>query len=311
MLIGEKGVQELLQYCPRLTHLSLTGVQAFLREDLTRFCRDPPPEFTPAQREVFCVFSGEGVSRLRDYLKRLAEEYERQGRMSTNESPATSEPEMDSSRETLSEDGTVDGADERAEGSNTIRPESAGQLSTPPMFMDSSQPRHPTHSLSIARPRSGVMQPTCTSNFDLPGLLPDSGASLSGRNQVDSHHLRDTLMRRRMSEGSETLGRNRSVFLEPVDVEQQMQSGAAAERPHQLPPQLEGLSVQETRSMSHGVIPPPTTPWRQSFASPSWHHLDSRSVEPPFTQPRLFPPPSTLHRGSSNDADEREDEVIR
>lgn len=65
----------MLQACPRLTHLSLTGVQAFhARDDLTRFCREAPPEFTHVQRDVFCVFSGEGVSRLRDYLNFKAEE---------------------------------------------------------------------------------------------------------------------------------------------------------------------------------------------------------------------------------------------
>ena len=74
--------------CPRLTHLSLTGVQAFLREDLEQYCRDAPPgksspifardsgfsvltvdtEFTEHQRSVFCVFSGQGVVGLRKYL---------------------------------------------------------------------------------------------------------------------------------------------------------------------------------------------------------------------------------------------------
>ncbi|KAF2875504.1 ubiquitin ligase complex F-box protein GRR1 [Massariosphaeria phaeospora] len=62
------GIHALLNNCPRLTHLSLTGVQAFLREDLLVFCRDAPAEFNPHQREVFCVFSGLGVSRLRNYL---------------------------------------------------------------------------------------------------------------------------------------------------------------------------------------------------------------------------------------------------
>lgn len=33
---------KLLNACPRLTHLSLTGVQAFLRHDLEQFCRDAP-----------------------------------------------------------------------------------------------------------------------------------------------------------------------------------------------------------------------------------------------------------------------------
>ncbi|OJJ47603.1 hypothetical protein ASPZODRAFT_141189 [Penicilliopsis zonata CBS 506.65] len=63
-----KGIHALLNHCPRLTHLSLTGVQTFLRGDLTAFCREAPSEFTPLQREVFCVFSGEGVNRLRDFL---------------------------------------------------------------------------------------------------------------------------------------------------------------------------------------------------------------------------------------------------
>ncbi|KAF3491592.1 SCF E3 ubiquitin ligase complex F-box protein grrA [Arthroderma uncinatum] len=67
-----EGIHSLLNYCPRLTHLSLTGVHAFLREDLTVFCRDAPPDFTQLQRDVFCVFSGDGVGRLRDFLNHSA-----------------------------------------------------------------------------------------------------------------------------------------------------------------------------------------------------------------------------------------------
>ncbi|KAL8709159.1 MAG: hypothetical protein Q9220_006039 [cf. Caloplaca sp. 1 TL-2023] len=64
-----QGIHALLNRCPKLTHLSLTGVQAFfLRDDLTAFCRDAPPEFTDHQRNMFCVFSGPGVNKLRDYL---------------------------------------------------------------------------------------------------------------------------------------------------------------------------------------------------------------------------------------------------
>jgi len=61
----------LLNNCQKLTHLSLTGVQAFLRPDLEQFCRDAPPEFTEHQRNVFCVFSGQGVTGLRNHLNRL------------------------------------------------------------------------------------------------------------------------------------------------------------------------------------------------------------------------------------------------
>ncbi|KAL4965153.1 putative ubiquitin ligase complex F-box protein GRR1 [Aspergillus stella-maris] len=66
------GIHALLNSCPRLTHLSLTGVASFLREELTVFCRPAPDEFTRQQREVFCVFSGEGVNLLRDHLNREA-----------------------------------------------------------------------------------------------------------------------------------------------------------------------------------------------------------------------------------------------
>ncbi|EFE41896.1 hypothetical protein TRV_03356 [Trichophyton verrucosum HKI 0517] len=67
-----EGIHSLLNYCRRLTHLSLTGVHAFLRNDLTKFCRAAPDEFTPLQREVFCVFSGDGVGQLREYLNHSA-----------------------------------------------------------------------------------------------------------------------------------------------------------------------------------------------------------------------------------------------
>ncbi|CAK7894033.1 hypothetical protein CAAN1_02S00804 [[Candida] anglica] len=64
----------LLKNCPKLTHLSLTGIVAFLRNDITSFCRDPPPDFTEAQRNSFCVFSGVGVNQLRNFLTESMEE---------------------------------------------------------------------------------------------------------------------------------------------------------------------------------------------------------------------------------------------
>ncbi|KAL0932636.1 F-box and leucine-rich repeat protein grr1 [Colletotrichum truncatum] len=72
-LTGKQSIIKLLNYCPRLTHLSLTGVTAFLREEFAEFCRPPPPEFTDHQRGVFCVFSGAGVSKLREYLNNSPE----------------------------------------------------------------------------------------------------------------------------------------------------------------------------------------------------------------------------------------------
>ena len=65
---AQQGIHVLLNNCPKLTHLSLTGVQAFLRDELLAFCREAPPEFNDHQRDVFCVFSGTGVGRLREFL---------------------------------------------------------------------------------------------------------------------------------------------------------------------------------------------------------------------------------------------------
>ena len=104
-----QGITALLHNCLRLTHLSLTGVQAFLHDDITRYCRDAPAEFTHPQRDVFCVFSGEGVHRLRSYLlhraaveaSRQEQDPEMEGLFEGNESPGA---------DTMSDDDvTVDG----------------------------------------------------------------------------------------------------------------------------------------------------------------------------------------------------------
>ncbi len=58
----------MLSHCPRLTHLSLTGVHEFLRDDILQHCREAPTEFNDHQRDVFCVFSGPGVIHLRRHL---------------------------------------------------------------------------------------------------------------------------------------------------------------------------------------------------------------------------------------------------
>jgi len=63
-----KSIMGLLNAYPRLTHLSLTGVAAFQRDDFQPFCRQAPTEFTQHQRDVFCVFSGNMVSEFRNFL---------------------------------------------------------------------------------------------------------------------------------------------------------------------------------------------------------------------------------------------------
>ncbi|KDQ64252.1 hypothetical protein JAAARDRAFT_118397, partial [Jaapia argillacea MUCL 33604] len=62
------AIHFLLQKLRKLTHLSLTGIPSFRRPELQSFCRSPPQEFNSAQRAQFCVYSGKGVSDLREYL---------------------------------------------------------------------------------------------------------------------------------------------------------------------------------------------------------------------------------------------------
>ncbi|KAF9906102.1 SCF ubiquitin ligase complex subunit [Linnemannia zychae] len=67
--LSDSAIASLVTQCRKLTHLSLTGVPAFIWPRYQMFCRAPPPEFTAHQREVFCVFSGKGVRDLRKYMQ--------------------------------------------------------------------------------------------------------------------------------------------------------------------------------------------------------------------------------------------------
>ncbi|KAF9974079.1 SCF ubiquitin ligase complex subunit [Actinomortierella ambigua] len=67
--LSDTCISALVQQCPKLTHLSLTGVPSFMSRRYHKFCRAPPSEFTAHQREVFCVFSGKGVRELRHFMR--------------------------------------------------------------------------------------------------------------------------------------------------------------------------------------------------------------------------------------------------
>ncbi|KAF9086914.1 SCF ubiquitin ligase complex subunit [Mortierella sp. GBA35] len=67
--LSDTAVASLVSQCRKLTHLSLTGVPAFIWPRYQIYCRAPPPEFTAHQRDVFCVFSGKGVRDLRKYMQ--------------------------------------------------------------------------------------------------------------------------------------------------------------------------------------------------------------------------------------------------
>lgn len=66
--ISIQSIKMVLDACPRLVHLSLTGVRAFMQTDIMQLSRPPPSELNEHQRQVFCVFSGTGIHHLRDAL---------------------------------------------------------------------------------------------------------------------------------------------------------------------------------------------------------------------------------------------------
>lgn len=70
--ITVKAIHFLLQHLDKLTHLSLTGVPAFRKRELQRFCRHPPSNFNELQRSAFCVYSGSGIHNLRKYLESIS-----------------------------------------------------------------------------------------------------------------------------------------------------------------------------------------------------------------------------------------------
>ena len=63
-----KAIAFLINRLLRLTHLSLTGVSAFKTPELQAFSRKAPSDFSQNQINSFCVFSGDGIPRLRAHL---------------------------------------------------------------------------------------------------------------------------------------------------------------------------------------------------------------------------------------------------
>jgi len=85
--ISVLAIYFMLQKLLKLTHLSLTGIDVFRKPEFQQFCRQPPSvstsnwpfgvlprlnpqqDFNSTQRAAFCVFSGKGIAKLREYLK--------------------------------------------------------------------------------------------------------------------------------------------------------------------------------------------------------------------------------------------------
>ncbi|KAI5117872.1 hypothetical protein M0805_006574 [Coniferiporia weirii] len=87
------AIHFLLQRLVKLTHLSLTGIPAFRRQELQQFCRSPPREFNTNQRAAFCVYSGKGVDNLRTYLAELMAHVQAQSDTGDNDTDYDAEEE--------------------------------------------------------------------------------------------------------------------------------------------------------------------------------------------------------------------------
>ena len=62
------AVKRLVNDCPHLVHLSLTGVSDFMHSSFRSLSKKPSAELTDHQKQMFCVFSGNGIAKLRHCL---------------------------------------------------------------------------------------------------------------------------------------------------------------------------------------------------------------------------------------------------
>jgi F-box and leucine-rich repeat protein GRR1 len=166
-----QSIIRLLNSCPRLTHLSLTGVAAFQREDFHPFCRTAPPgtclaapafswllivantlkEFTPHQRDVFCVFSGGMVTSFRHFLN--------------------TDPQFEEFREPLPGSRRFRGGPPRRTGSTNAEPAQEGEGFDDEMA-DEDNDFDPLDHSEMAMDAQNNTLPPIDANAQAPTILP-------------------------------------------------------------------------------------------------------------------------------------------
>ncbi|RMZ82628.1 hypothetical protein DV738_g1483, partial [Chaetothyriales sp. CBS 135597] len=291
-----KGITALLHNCPRLTHLSLTGVQAFLREDLTRFCRDAPPEFTHPQRDVFCVFSGEGVQRLRDYLLRLAaDEAERESRDAIDESllDGVESPGAD----TMSEDGTIDGIDHPMDpiqfhqrggyqhfAAPSVRPRPRSMHELPTAF-HVDLPLFPSEQMT----RIGLWTPSEPMTSDIRNEIGLTNPGLMG--SASSHVMAHDAMSFDYTTRSRALSRVLDPAGPAYDHRTRSTSGTPSRR-HTIDEQSSGYFSL--------VVPPPPPPHLDEVNISIQQYQEFDDPHSPFVHPELSRPPRSVRPGSGH-----------
>jgi hypothetical protein len=264
--------------------LSLTGVQAFLREDLTRFCREAPPEFTHPQRDVFCVFSGDGVSRLREYLKRLAEDQEREGRISREESAVYSEAEADSSRETISDDETIDAPENMQERRPMLLPRPAGYRSYADVVSGSGSDSPERgdigdgneEDLPLSQNRSGRIGTRLRRRSSRPGSFTENDVNPLLRGHIDGHTQREAS--RSISEGQVSSSRPRFSHSDVPTFDDYFPAMAETQPRRPLPPRPHWPPQAHTAQFYDGEQQIPASAWGD-FPTASSSRDPTRSTE--------------------------------
>ncbi|KAJ3576201.1 hypothetical protein NP233_g610 [Leucocoprinus birnbaumii] len=181
------AIHFLLQKLHKLTHLSLTGIPAFRDPDLQKYCREAPKEFNTAQRAAFCVYSGRGISQLRNHLTELFD--------SMNETNATDDTEYeDDDYEIFNDhDGTpepdAEAEIEQAPAAPAIQPPAPANVTV--QRAGRSGPSQPqAHEFVFNRERSprGVTNPTSTIGAGREGNnVPPSVNILGATSRLNAH----------------------------------------------------------------------------------------------------------------------------
>jgi hypothetical protein len=222
------------------------------------------------------VFSGEGVSRLREYLKRLAEDQEREGRISRDESGGYSEVEGDSSRETISDDGTIDAADEVAERRTTLLPRPdgyrsyadvvSGSVSNSPDREDADGENE--DGIPIPRPRSSRVFRRRSSR---PGSSTEHDGGTRYRGYLTGDLRREAS--RSVSEGQGSSSRLRFTHSEVPAFDDYFPAIAETQNRRPLPPRPHWPPQAQTAQFFDGEQQVPAPGWSHSSGGPSSRDL--------------------------------------
>ena len=152
---------------------------------------------------------------MREYLKRLAEDQEREGRLSRDDSAIYSEVEADSGRETISDDGTIDAPEDMQERRPTLLPRPAGYRSYAEVVSGSGSESPERDDigdgnedgLPIPQPRSSRIGARLRRRSSRPGSLTEHDVNPLLRGYIDGHSQREAS--RSISEGQVSSSRPR------------------------------------------------------------------------------------------------------